>query len=352
MPFGAVRRRHAGWHDRSGAGGGTRTQRSPASVDARDDRVTRRRRAGRRAHDRARRGAHAGVHAGRDEGDREERSTRTRCARSARRSCSATRTTCTSGPGDELIAELGGLHRFMGWDGPILTDSGGFQVFSLRDTLLAVDDDGVTFRSVYDGAATRFTPELAAAIQRNLGSDVAMCLDQVPPAGVPRGELEEAVRRTTEWARRQRHAPRADGPAPLRDQPGRHRPRAPPPLASRSCSSSTSTATRSAGSRSARSAAPMFETTDWVTALLPAGQAALLHGHRRPRGDPRGDRGRRRHVRLRPADPHRPHRQRDHLAGPAQPPERPLRPRHRAARRDLRLPGVHARSRGPTSATS
>ena len=61
-------------------------------------------------------------------------------------------------PGDELISELGGLHRFMGWEGPILTDSGGFQVFSLRDTLSAVDDDGVTFRNVYDGADARFTP--------------------------------------------------------------------------------------------------------------------------------------------------------------------------------------------------
>ena len=114
-------------------------------------------------------------------------------------------------PGDELVAELGGLHRFMGWEGPILTDSGGFQVFSLRDTLLAVDDDGATFRSVYDGSATRFTPELAARVQRNLGSDVAMCLDQVPPAGVTRHELEQAVRRTTEWARRQRDAERAPG---------------------------------------------------------------------------------------------------------------------------------------------
>src|SRR3954447_2700411 len=83
-------------------------------------------------------------------------------------------------PGDELIAELGGLHAFMGWDGPILTDSGGFQVFSLRDTLLARDDDGVPFKSVYDGAAARFTPELAAEIQRRLGSDVAMCLDICP----------------------------------------------------------------------------------------------------------------------------------------------------------------------------
>jgi queuine tRNA-ribosyltransferase len=114
-------------------------------------------------------------------------------------------------PGDELIAELGGLHRFMGWDGPILTDSGGFQVFSLRDTLLEVDDGGVTFRSVYDGSPERFTPESVAAVQANLGSDIAMCLDVCPPAGVPRDELEEAVRRTTGWAARQREAPRAPG---------------------------------------------------------------------------------------------------------------------------------------------
>ncbi|HXH89421.1 MAG TPA: tRNA guanosine(34) transglycosylase Tgt [Gaiellaceae bacterium] len=114
-------------------------------------------------------------------------------------------------PGDELIAELGGLHDFSGWDGPILTDSGGFQVFSLKDTLIAVDDDGVTFRSVYDGAPERFTPEVAARIQRNLGSDIAMCFDICPPAGVPRAELEDAVRRTSLWAARQREAERAPG---------------------------------------------------------------------------------------------------------------------------------------------
>jgi queuine tRNA-ribosyltransferase len=114
-------------------------------------------------------------------------------------------------PGEELIAELGGLHTFMGWDGPILTDSGGFQVFSLRDTLLETDDDGVTFRSVYDGRPERFTPELAARIQELLGSDVAVCLDICSPAGVPRAELEEAVRRTTLWAERQRDLPRAPG---------------------------------------------------------------------------------------------------------------------------------------------
>jgi queuine tRNA-ribosyltransferase len=112
-------------------------------------------------------------------------------------------------PGEDVIAELGGLHAFMGWDGPILTDSGGFQVFSLRDTLLALDDEGVAFRSVYDGDRARFTPELAASIQAKLGSDIAMCLDVCPPAGVPRAELERAVRLTTSWATRQREQPRA-----------------------------------------------------------------------------------------------------------------------------------------------
>jgi len=114
-------------------------------------------------------------------------------------------------PGEELVEELGGLHEFMGWPGPILTDSGGFQVFSLRDTLLSVDEEGVTFRSVYDGEAVRFTPELAAQIQRRLGADIAMCLDVCPPAGAPRAEIERAVELTTTWARRQRNESRADG---------------------------------------------------------------------------------------------------------------------------------------------
>src|SRR5439155_25464016 len=114
-------------------------------------------------------------------------------------------------PGDELIRDLGGLHRFMSWDAPILTDSGAFQVFSLRDTIARVDDEGVTFRNVYDGSASHFTPELAARIQANLGSDIAMCLDHVPAVGVERGRLEDAVRRTTVWAERQRREPRAEG---------------------------------------------------------------------------------------------------------------------------------------------
>jgi queuine tRNA-ribosyltransferase len=84
-------------------------------------------------------------------------------------------------------------------------------VFSLRDTLERVDDDGVTFRSVYDGQAERFTPERVAEIQRQLGSDIAMCLDICPPADAPRRDHEEAVRRTQLWAERQVGAPRAAG---------------------------------------------------------------------------------------------------------------------------------------------
>jgi queuine tRNA-ribosyltransferase len=114
-------------------------------------------------------------------------------------------------PGEDVIAELGGLHRFMAWDQPILTDSGGFQVFSLRDTIAQVDDDGVTFRSVYDGALARFTPESVAGIQAQLGSDIAMCLDICLPPDAERSELALAVGRTTLWAKRQHRAPRGEG---------------------------------------------------------------------------------------------------------------------------------------------
>ena len=114
-------------------------------------------------------------------------------------------------PGERIVEELGGIHAFSGWSGPILTDSGGFQVFSLRDTIALLDGDGVTFRSVYDGGEARLTPEGVAEIQRRLGSDIAMCLDVCLPAGVPAAELERAVRITTDWARRQVDAPLADG---------------------------------------------------------------------------------------------------------------------------------------------
>ena len=105
-------------------------------------------------------------------------------------------------PGHERIAQLGGLHRFMAWDGAILTDSGGFQVVSLSD-LRSVDDDGVTFRSHVDGSVHRFTPELSVAIQEALGSDIAVAFDQpVPPHASSRAEVAVATDRTHRWAER------------------------------------------------------------------------------------------------------------------------------------------------------
>jgi queuine tRNA-ribosyltransferase len=104
-------------------------------------------------------------------------------------------------PGHERIARLGGLHRFMGWDGPILTDSGGFQVFSLAH-LGRVDDDGVTFASHLDGSPQRLTPERATEIQEALGSDIAMAFDQLVDATLPATEVGIAMQRTHRWAER------------------------------------------------------------------------------------------------------------------------------------------------------
>ena len=110
-------------------------------------------------------------------------------------------------PGDGLIADLGGLHRLMGWDGPILTDSGGFQIYSLALSR-RIDDRAAVFQSHIDGATLELSPERAVAIQENLGSDIAMCLDECPPADMGAEYLREAVRRTIHWAERCRDAQR------------------------------------------------------------------------------------------------------------------------------------------------
>ena len=171
---------------------------------------------------------------------------------SARASSSATPTTCRCGPGAELIAALGGLHRFMRWPRAMLTDSGGFQVFCLRERR-TIDDDGVTFRSHLDGAKQRLTPERAMEIQALLGSDIAMAFDECPPSDAPRAGdrggdgAHHAAGRGAAWRRRA-----APGPAPLRHRAGRHAldlRRAAPRRASPRC---RSTGSRSAASASAR----------------------------------------------------------------------------------------------------
>jgi queuine tRNA-ribosyltransferase len=103
-------------------------------------------------------------------------------------------------PGEKAVAELGGLHRFMAWDKPILTDSGGFQVFSLSD-LNKIDDDGVTFKSHIDGSTVYLDAARSMAIQNDLGADIIMAFDQCPAADAPAEEHRAAVERTLKWAR-------------------------------------------------------------------------------------------------------------------------------------------------------
>lgn len=104
-------------------------------------------------------------------------------------------------PGHDLVQKLGGLHDFMRWDGPILTDSGGYQVFSLADTR-QIHDDGVDFQSHIDGSKHSFTPESVMDVQRTLGADVIMAFDECPPGGCDRATAEEANRRTLAWLER------------------------------------------------------------------------------------------------------------------------------------------------------
>jgi queuine tRNA-ribosyltransferase len=114
-------------------------------------------------------------------------------------------------PGEDVVAELGGLHRFMGWDRPLLTDSGGFQVFSLEG-FRRVDDDGVEFQSHVDGARRRLTPERAIEIQWTLGADIAMAFDHVVPGGADEATARDAMERTSRWLERcaRRHHELAD----------------------------------------------------------------------------------------------------------------------------------------------
>jgi queuine tRNA-ribosyltransferase len=115
-------------------------------------------------------------------------------------------------PGDERVAELGGLHKFMAWDGAMLTDSGGYQVFSLAD-IRKMTDEAAVFRSHIDGRLLELSPERAMRIQENLGSDIAMCLDECPAGGADPDVVRAAVRRTILWAERCRAAHRRDDQA-------------------------------------------------------------------------------------------------------------------------------------------
>ncbi|MBI3074546.1 MAG: tRNA guanosine(34) transglycosylase Tgt [Deltaproteobacteria bacterium] len=115
-------------------------------------------------------------------------------------------------PGADTVAAMGGLHRFMAWDGAILTDSGGYQVLSLAERR-AIDDDGVTFQSHIDGARCRFTAESVVETQEALGSDIIIPLDECPPAGASQDDVTRAMRRTTAWLDRSIAAKRREDQA-------------------------------------------------------------------------------------------------------------------------------------------
>ena len=232
-------------------------------------------------------------------------------------------------PGAERIARLGGLHRFMRWDRPILTDSGGFQVMSLAK-LRKITDDGVAFQSHIDGASHLLTPERAIEIQCLLGADIQMQLDECVALPAAREEIERAVDRSLAWAERCKRAfaePRQARARPCsascRAAPMPACARAPPtrwwPWISR--------ATPSAAWRSGKAQAAMLDTLELTARRLPARQAALSHGRRHAARPDRGGGARRRHVRLRPADPLRPARPGLHLGRQGQPQERRATPR-------------------------
>ena len=242
-------------------------------------------------------------------------------------------------PGDGLIARCGGLHRFIGWDRPILTDSGGYQVFSLA-AMRRIREEGAEFRSHIDGSLHMLTPERAADIQAQLGSDIAMVLDEcvASPAGTRTGARGDgaigavgaagarppppAPPRSGVRAGRARHQSRAGA---VRDHPGRHRPRRCGPKACRRPSSSAFEAYAIGGLSVGEPVDVMYEVVAHTAPQLPDDRPRYLMGTGMPddlfecvaHGD--------RHVRLRAPDPQRPERPAPHAPRPARHQERAVR---------------------------
>ena len=290
----------------------------------------------------------APVHAGRDERDGEGARPRRPPRRSARRSSSPNTYHLYLRPGHERIARLGGLHRFMAWDRPILTDSGGFQVVSLGD-LRVIDEDGATFRSHLDGSLHRFTPELAIAVQEALGSDVAVAFDQPVTPSSPRAVVAEATERTHRWAERSLDAHWPARPGAVRDRPGRAR--AGPPgrehPVHRVAAVRRHLPRRAGRRRDAGPARGDARRRDPAARGRPA--AALPDGPRLAGGPARGGSPGSGPVRFRAAGPRRPERPAVGSGRPPEPPEPALPRRSGPGPGGLSVPAVHAGSRGPTS---
>ena len=183
-------------------------------------------------------------------------------------------------PGVAMVERLGGLHRFMGWDRPILTDSGGFQAFSMG-SLKQVGDDGIRFRSHVDGSEHRFTPRLATQNQEGLGADVIMCLDQCIAFGADHAEITRAMERTHRWARECFETHEASDTARSQALFGIIQGGTFPDLRAESAELITSIPFGGyaiGGLAVGESKAQMYETTGQVAALLPADKPRYLMG--------------------------------------------------------------------------
>ena len=258
-------------------------------------------------------------------------------------------------PGAERIARLGGLHGFMGWERPILTDSGGYQVMSLAD-LRKMSEEGVRFQSHLDGSAHMLTPERSMEVQRLLGSDIVMAFDECTPfpadarcGGAIDGALDALGEAVARRLRRRRRACRARR---LVRHPAGRDGRGSAPRLGRALIAIGFDGYAVGGLAVGEGQEEMLRVLDFARADAARGPAALSDGRRQARRHRRRGRARHRHVRLRAADPLRPHRPGLHPGRPDQHQATPASPRTR--RRSI--PNAPARSarpgRGPISIIS
>ncbi len=254
-------------------------------------------------------------------------------------------------PGADVVAGLGGVHGFISWRKPILSDSGGFQIYSMSP-LVKVREEGVRFSSHLDGTKIFLTPEDVVDIQSKLGTDIMMCLDYFPPYPSTEATMREAVGRTDAWAARakKRHRRARVPAAAVGDQPGRGLPGAEGPGHRRPAGDRLRRIRlRRIGHRRAQVQAPRGPRAG--RRPPPPGQAPLSHGHGLYRGHPGGRRARRGHVRLRPPDAQRPERVAVHEPGADLHQERQVRRRTRSPWTRL-VPATPAgTSAGPISGT-
>ena len=254
-------------------------------------------------------------------------------------------------PGAERVARLGGLHRFMNWERPILTDSGGFQVMSLAD-LRKLTEEGVTFRSHVDGATHHLSPERSMEIQRLLGSDIVMCFDECPALPATEAAVAASMRLSMRWAARSREA--------FGDRPGHALFGIVQGGVTRELREESAEALTAIGFDGyaigglavGEGQAAMFGVLDYAPGFLPEDRPRYLMGVGKPDDIVGGGAARRRHVRLRAADAVGADRAGVDPARRGQPQERPARRGSAAARSGLRLPGLPRATRGPTCTTS